>query len=135
MFSSQDDLSDGSSARAVNGLSSPNSLLCGVGSVKKSSKLRKQQQQQLVSEQQQLLDESENEPECGISAQNAFSKRIIGGERAKFAELPWQVRKRQFLHIPSSKKPSIKRFFTSFRTWETNLCRKKLKKQVLKKLV
>lgn len=33
-----------------------------------------------------------NEPECGISQQNAFSKRIIGGDRAKFAELPWQVR-------------------------------------------
>ncbi|TRY75700.1 hypothetical protein TCAL_12122 [Tigriopus californicus] len=32
-----------------------------------------------------------NEPECGISKQNAFSKRIIGGERAQFAELPWQV--------------------------------------------
>ena len=24
---------------------------------------------------------------------NNFSKRIIGGNRAKFAELPWQVRK------------------------------------------
>lgn len=33
-----------------------------------------------------------NEPECGISKQSAFSKRIIGGDRAKFAELPWQVR-------------------------------------------
>ena len=33
-----------------------------------------------------------NEPECGISKQNAFSKRIIGGDRAKFAELPWQVK-------------------------------------------
>ena len=35
----------------------------------------------------------QNEPECGVSKQNAFSKRIIGGERARFAELPWQVRK------------------------------------------
>ena len=33
----------------------------------------------------------ENEPNCGLTPQNAFSKRIIGGERAKFAELPWQV--------------------------------------------
>ena len=32
-----------------------------------------------------------NEPECGITKHRAFSKRIIGGKRAKFAELPWQV--------------------------------------------
>jgi hypothetical protein len=33
-----------------------------------------------------------NEPECGITKHRQFSKRIIGGEKAKFAELPWQVR-------------------------------------------
>jgi len=31
------------------------------------------------------------EPECGISRHRQFAKRIIGGEKAKFAELPWQV--------------------------------------------
>ena len=33
-----------------------------------------------------------NEPECGITKHRQFSKRIIGGHKAKFAELPWQVR-------------------------------------------
>ena len=32
-----------------------------------------------------------NEPECGITKHRQFSKRIIGGEKALFAELPWQV--------------------------------------------
>ena len=32
-----------------------------------------------------------NEPECGITKHRQFSKRIIGGEKAQFAELPWQV--------------------------------------------
>lgn len=32
-----------------------------------------------------------HEPECGISRHRQFAKRIIGGEKAKFAELPWQV--------------------------------------------
>jgi len=31
------------------------------------------------------------EPECGISRHRQFAKRIIGGDKAKFAELPWQV--------------------------------------------
>ena len=34
-----------------------------------------------------------NEPECGITRHRQFAKRIIGGHKAKFAELPWQVRK------------------------------------------
>ncbi len=38
-----------------------------------------------------LLYPMQNEPQCGLSKQGSFSKRIIGGERAKFAELPWQV--------------------------------------------
>ena len=33
-----------------------------------------------------------NEPECGITRHRQFAKRIIGGHKAKFAELPWQVR-------------------------------------------
>lgn len=33
----------------------------------------------------------EQEPECGVSRHRQFSKRIIGGEKAKFSELPWQV--------------------------------------------
>jgi len=33
----------------------------------------------------------ENEPGCGRSS-DGFSSRIIGGQRAAFAELPWQVR-------------------------------------------
>lgn len=33
----------------------------------------------------------EHEPECGVSRHRQFSKRIIGGEKAKFSELPWQV--------------------------------------------
>jgi len=33
----------------------------------------------------------QQEPECGISRHRQFSKRIIGGDTAKFAELPWQV--------------------------------------------
>jgi len=32
-----------------------------------------------------------NEPECGITRHRQFAKRIIGGHKAKFAELPWQV--------------------------------------------
>jgi len=32
-----------------------------------------------------------NEPECGITRHRQFTKRIIGGHKAKFAELPWQV--------------------------------------------
>ena len=32
-----------------------------------------------------------NELECGVTKHRAFSKRIIGGKKAKFAELPWQV--------------------------------------------
>ena len=33
----------------------------------------------------------EAEPECGVSRHRQFSKRIIGGEKAKFSELPWQA--------------------------------------------
>jgi len=33
----------------------------------------------------------QQEPECGISRHRQFAKRIIGGDKAKFAELPWQV--------------------------------------------
>lgn len=33
-----------------------------------------------------------NEPECGITKHRQFAKRIIGGHKARFAELPWQVR-------------------------------------------
>merc|ERR1711983_609548 len=33
----------------------------------------------------------EHEPECGVSRHRQFSKRIIGGEKAKFSELPWQA--------------------------------------------
>lgn len=36
-------------------------------------------------------DFTEHEPECGVSRHRQFSKRIIGGEKAKFSELPWQV--------------------------------------------
>merc|ERR1712088_703789 len=32
-----------------------------------------------------------NEPECGITRHRQFAKRIIGGQKSKFAELPWQV--------------------------------------------
>ena len=34
----------------------------------------------------------QNEAECGVTKHRAFNKRIIGGKKAKFAELPWQVR-------------------------------------------
>ena len=34
----------------------------------------------------------QNEVECGVTKHRAFNKRIIGGKKAKFAELPWQVR-------------------------------------------
>jgi len=37
---------------------------------------------------QDFLD---HEPECGVSRHRQFSKRIIGGEKAKFSELPWQA--------------------------------------------
>jgi len=37
---------------------------------------------------EELLD---HEPECGVSRHRHFSKRIIGGEKAKFSELPWQA--------------------------------------------
>ena len=37
---------------------------------------------------QEFLD---HEPECGVSRHRHFSKRIIGGEKAKFSELPWQA--------------------------------------------
>lgn len=37
---------------------------------------------------QEFLD---HEPECGVSRHRQFSKRIIGGEKAKFSELPWQA--------------------------------------------
>ena len=33
-----------------------------------------------------------NEPQCGVTKHRQFAKRIIGGKKAKFAELPWQVR-------------------------------------------
>ncbi|CAB4066967.1 unnamed protein product [Lepeophtheirus salmonis] len=33
----------------------------------------------------------QNDPQCGLTKHNSFSKRIIGGKKAKFAELPWQV--------------------------------------------
>jgi hypothetical protein len=39
-----------------------------------------------------------NEPECGITKHRQFSKRIIGGEKAQFAELPWQVG-HHFIHF------------------------------------
>merc|ERR1739848_16018 len=32
-----------------------------------------------------------NEPDCGVTRHRQFAKRIIGGHKAKFAELPWQV--------------------------------------------
>lgn len=32
-----------------------------------------------------------NEPECGVTRHRQFAKRIIGGHKAHFAELPWQV--------------------------------------------
>jgi hypothetical protein len=35
---------------------------------------------------------SVTEEKCFITLAPQFSKRIIGGEKAKFAELPWQVR-------------------------------------------
>ena len=47
-------------------------------------------------------DHGGQEAECGIRPSvdnNNFSKRIIGGNRAKFAELPWQVRKNRLLWI------------------------------------
>ena len=37
---------------------------------------------------QEFLD---HEPECGVARHRQFSKRIIGGEKAKFSELPWQA--------------------------------------------
>ena len=39
-----------------------------------------------------------NEPECGITKHRQFSKRIIGGDKAEFAELPWQVGQRLSYH-------------------------------------
>ena len=42
----------------------------------------------IVFRKQEFLD---HEPECGVSRHRQFSKRIIGGEKAKFSELPWQA--------------------------------------------
>ena len=47
-----------------------------------------------------------NEPECGITRHRQFAKRIIGGHKAKFAELPWQVR-RHFTANSSIEKSTI----------------------------
>ena len=47
-------------------------------------------------QKRQEKDILHNEPECGITRHRQFAKRIIGGQKAKFAELPWQVR------VPSS---------------------------------
>ncbi len=60
----------------------------GESSKSSSSKKRKKSKKRPTGA---VLD-VDNEPECGVSKHSAFSKRIIGGERAKFAELPWQVR-------------------------------------------
>ena len=45
-----------------------------------------------------------NEPECGITRHRQFAKRIIGGHKAKFAELPWQVRQKNFTKNKKLKK-------------------------------
>lgn len=42
-------------------------------------------------QKRQEKDILHNEPECGITRHRQFAKRIIGGQKAKFAELPWQV--------------------------------------------
>ena len=47
-----------------------------------------------------------NEPECGITRHRQFAKRIIGGHKAKFAELPWQVRQKKFLRVFRAEKCS-----------------------------
>ena len=39
-----------------------------------------------------------NEPECGITRHRQFAKRIIGGQKAKFAELPWQVSQKFYFY-------------------------------------
>ena len=54
-----------------------------------------------------------NEPQCGVTKHRQFAKRIIGGKKAKFAELPWQVR--CFINI------CCKCSLTCVKTWETEL--------------
>jgi len=51
----------------------------------------KEGEEEVVFEARQRKVVQEQEPECGVSRHRQFSKRIIGGEKAKFSELPWQA--------------------------------------------
>merc|ERR1711910_300964 len=53
----------------------------GIGTSRKEKDLFEKRKEELL----------DHEPECGVSRHGHFSKRIIGGEKAKFSELPWQA--------------------------------------------